>query len=109
MDFQLLHGQCVALGCIGAVHLSVLRGFLSEEEEQAIRRTLHRFGLPVSLKGLHLNKEEILAATKKDKKMDSGRIRFILLRRIGEAYIDSTVSDQELLDTICWMSEENDE
>lgn len=107
MSFRLLHGQCVALGCMGAVHLSVLRGLLSKEEEQAVRQVLLRFGLPVSLKGLDLKEEDILAATKNDKKMDSGAIRFILLRQIGDAYIDRTVSDQELLDTLCWMSEEN--
>lgn len=40
--------------------------------------------------------KEILEATKKDKKMAQGQIRFILLRRVGEAIVDTTVSDEEL-------------
>ncbi len=109
MNFQLLHGQCVALGCMGAIHLSVLRGMLPAQKEQMVRQTFLRFGLPVDLRDLPLNREDILAATKSDKKMDSGAICFILLRQIGEAYIDRTVSDQELLNTISWMSEARDE
>ncbi len=107
MDFQLLHGQCVALGCVGAAHLSFMRGAVSRQEEEAFCRMLSRFGLPTNLRGLKLDHEKLLDATKSDKKMDLGTIRFILLHRIGEAYIDLTVSDKEILDTLQWMSEEH--
>ena len=38
----------------------------------------------------------MIAATKNDKKMDSGKIKFILLHRIGEAFIDRTVTDEQM-------------
>ena len=107
MNFQLLHGQCVALGCVGAVHISCMRGIISSQEEEDIFQMLCQFGLPTSLNRMGLNYPDILKATKSDKKMDLGTIRFILLRRIGEAYIDCTVSDKEILDTLQWMSEEH--
>ena len=71
-----------------------------------ILHTLKQFGLPVSLAGTGLVPEQILAATKNDKKMDSGRIRFILLHEIGEAYVDRTVTDEEMLDAVRWLMEE---
>ena len=103
MNFELLHGQCVALGCVGAVYLSARRGEISMEMVQRVCEDFIRFGLPVSLQNMELRPEDILAATKKDKKMDSGAVKFILLHQIGDAFIDSTVSDQEILDTLCWM------
>ena len=45
----------------------------------------------------------ILAATKNDKKMDSGVIQFVLLRQIGNAYIERKVSDTEILKTLQWL------
>lgn len=106
MNFKLLHGQCVAVGCVGAAHISAMRGFISRQEMEELCQTFGSFGLPVDLKGLHLKREDILYTTKSDKKMDSGSIRFVLLQQIGKAFIDSTVSDEEILDTLQWMSEE---
>lgn len=107
MDFRLLHGQCVALGCVGAVHLSLMRGAVSRQDEEEFCRMLCKFRLPTDLQKLGLNHQKLLEATKSDKKMDLGTIRFILLHQIGEAYIDRSVSDKEILDTLQWMSEEH--
>ena len=42
----------------------------------------------------------MLAATKKDKKMEQGTIKFILMNGIGKSFIDRTVTDEELLSGI---------
>lgn len=104
MDFSLLHGQCVALGSAAAAWLSAARGNLSMEEVSCILDTLKVFGLPVSIRDLGLRTADIVAITKNDKKMDSGMIKFILLRRIGDAYVDRTVTDQEMSDSLCWLA-----
>lgn len=104
MNFQLLHGHCVALGSVGAAYLSAKRGFLSAKELEQICQTFLAFHLPVSLKNMPLNPQTILATTKSDKKMDSGIIQFILLRQIGNAYIERQISDAELLETLQWLS-----
>ena len=39
-------------------------------------------------------------ATKKDKKMENGAIKFILMNGIGHSFIDPTVTDEELLEGI---------
>ena len=43
-----------------------------------------------------LDPEEVIAATKNDKKMEAGVIKFILLDRVGHAYIDRTVTKEEM-------------
>lgn len=95
MDFQLLHGQCVAVGTIATAAISRNRGLLSEKEYQEILCGCRDFGLPVSVQGL--DPEKILEATRNDKKMEQGHIKFILMKGIGNSFIDKTLSDQEIL------------
>lgn len=59
---------------------------------------LTAFHLPVRVDGL--DPEDILAATKSDKKMDGGKVKFILLESPGNAFIDREVSDKEILEGI---------
>ena len=47
-----------------------------------------------------IDPQEILRLTKSDKKMESGRIKFVLLKKIGKAVIDNTVTDEEILAAI---------
>ena len=67
---------------------------ISMEEAEDIRRTMEAFGLPVSVSGLAW--EDVRTAMKSDKKMDSGVVKFILLKEIGQAVIDRTLSDEEI-------------
>ena len=109
MHFQLLHGQCVALGCVAAAGLSAKRGEITMEEALHIREVFADFGLPTASADFGLSREEIIAATKNDKKMDSGRIKFILLHRVGEAFIDRTVTDEEMNTCLDWLMGGSDE
>jgi 3-dehydroquinate synthase len=97
-NFTLLHGECVAIGMAAAAYLSHKRGLLHKEDYENILQTIQLFHQPITVSGLL--SDEILAATKLDKKMDSGQIRFILLEKIGEAIIDRTVTEGELMDAI---------
>ena len=97
-NFTLLHGQCVGAGLVAAAYLSMKRGLLTEEEYQEIRQGCADYDLPVHVDGLI--PEEVLLATKKDKKMEQGHIKFILMDGIGKSFIDKTVTDEELLSCI---------
>lgn len=94
MNFQLLHGQCVSIGLSAAGVISRNRGLLTEEEYQEILHGCRLFHLPTGISGLKT--EEIVAATKNDKKMEQGQIKFILMNGIGHTFVDRTVSDDEL-------------
>lgn len=98
MNFKLLHGECVAIGCMFAGLLSKKRQKITQKEFTDMKALFDYFEFPVLSKSL--DADEIIAATKLDKKMESGIIKFILLNKIGEAYIDRTVSDQEMKDAI---------
>ncbi len=104
MDFQLYHGQCVALGIMAACYISQAHGSLTDKDITAIRERLRRFRLPVDLKDRMPDAAKIVEATKNDKKMESGTIKFVLLNGIGEAYIDRTVTEDDMLMALDKMS-----
>ena len=92
--FQMLHGECVALGCVAAAYISWKKELIEMEEYYEIRDMFVPFNLPISADDLDVAK--IVALTKSDKKMRGGKIRFVLLDRIGHARIDDTVTDEEM-------------
>ena len=94
MNFKMTHGECVALGCFAAAYISKNRNLLSTEECYEIRDMLVPFHLPLSLDGL--DTEEVLALTKSDKKASFSQVNFILLKKIGKAFICSDVTDDEI-------------
>lgn len=93
-NFQLLHGECVALGSIAAAYISYLRNYIALDEYYEIRDMFVAFHLPITVEGL--DPDEIIKVTKSDKKMAGTYIKFILLKLLGDAVIDTTVSDKEL-------------
>ena len=102
-NFELCHGECVAIGSMAAAYLSVKRGLITEAEAEDIRKTLQFYGLPVCTDGL--SAEDVLKTTKLDKKMDGGHIKFVLLKHIGEAAVYKDVEDAELLEAIHYVLE----
>ncbi len=97
-NFEMLHGECVALGAVAAAFISWKHNWLSMEEYYEIRDMFVPFHLPISID--QIDPEEILALTKSDKKMAAGRIRFVLLKKVGKAVIDSTVTDEDILNAL---------
>ena len=107
MNFTLFHGNCVGLGMVASLFLSRQRGLISAAEEESGVRLIQSFGLPVRLSDRAAIKvdamptpEEVLEATHSDKKRAGSKIRFILLDGIGNAVIQTDVSDEEILDGI---------
>ncbi|MBQ5673638.1 MAG: 3-dehydroquinate synthase, partial [Lachnospiraceae bacterium] len=94
-NFEMLHGQCVAVGSIAAMKLSAMRGNISEEDVSYVEKCFECFGLPTRVEGL--TSKEVLEVSKSDKKMEAGKIKFVLLHDIGNAYVDKNVSDEELI------------
>jgi 3-dehydroquinate synthase len=97
-NFTMTHGECVALGCVAAAFISYKRNLLSTDEYYEIRDMFVPFNLPISIEDV--DKEAVLDITKSDKKADSDKIKFILLKKIGKAFIDDTVTRQEMSDAL---------
>ncbi|MCD7884953.1 MAG: 3-dehydroquinate synthase [Lachnospiraceae bacterium] len=105
-NFELLHGECVALGTVAAAYISWKRGMIEEDEFYEIRDMNVGFYLPISFEGPTAG--EIIAATKKDKKMDAGKIRFVLLEKPGHAVVVSDVTDAEMEEAINFIRYDGD-
>ncbi len=93
-DFSLFHGECVALGCVCAAIISYRRQLLSAEECYEIRDMFMPFGLPITVDDIDI--DEVIKLTKSDKKADGDTVRFILLKKVGKAFIDRTVTEDEM-------------
>jgi 3-dehydroquinate synthase len=95
---RLLHGEAVAIGTIMAFDLSVRLGLCPAEDAARVRRHFVATGLPTGLDavaGQGWSAESLIAHMHQDKKVAGGRIAFILVRGIGDAFIahDIALSD----------------
>ena len=98
MNFSLTHGECVAIGSLLAADISCKRGYISEAENRDIKDVYKYFDFPVLPKVL--NAQDIVKETRHDKKMEHGKIKFILLAKVGEAKIYQDVTAEEMLEIL---------
>jgi 3-dehydroquinate synthase len=88
-DFGLKHGQAVAIGMMAAARISSRMGILEESEVVRLEVVIRQAGLPVVMP--ELDKEKVMEAMQHDKKVRDDRIRFVLLKSIGNAFISDEV------------------
>lgn len=92
---EIPHGQAVSLGIAAASALSERRGLITPTDRQAILATLTAAGLPTKRPGF--DPDELLAAMQRDKKVEAGKLRFVLLKGLGQAMILSDIAQDEVL------------
>jgi len=80
-----LHGEAVAAGIIMAANLSRRLGWIGEADVVRIGNLLERAGLPIVAPTL--GAEKYLELMGLDKKVQDGKIRFVLLKAIGQAVV----------------------
>lgn len=93
-----LHGEAVAIGMNIANRLALNLGLLKEDEVKKVQRLLSKFKLPTSYKIEDVN--EFYEAFFLDKKTHNEKINFILLSKLGEAFIKNDVPKDVLLRTL---------
>ena len=90
-----LHGEAVAAGMLLAARLSARQGEIDEQDVSRLETLLDRAGLPT--------KAPVFGATRylelmgHDKKVHKGKLRLVLLRAIGDAYLSADFSSTELI------------
>jgi 3-dehydroquinate synthase len=89
-----LHGEAVAAGMAIAARLCQILGLLSEADVERVVSLLVRAHLPVVAPAYGL--ERYLELMGHDKKVQSGRIRFVLMRAIGDAFLTADVPADRL-------------
>lgn len=100
-DFNMLHGECVAVGMIAALYLSMQRGAVSEADVAQAKELLEYFRLPVAIEGFAA--EDIYAQMFNDKKTKNGVINITALRSMGDAYTEKSCSEKEIKDAIDYI------
>ncbi len=95
---RLLHGEGVALGMVLAARYSARRDLISQQDAVRVARAIAASGLPseVSRLSLTCSGGDLAAHMLHDKKMDAGTLPFVLLRDIGEAFLDKEVSLEDV-------------
>ncbi|NEW06073.1 3-dehydroquinate synthase [Paenibacillus sp. SYP-B3998] len=88
---ELLHGEAIAIGMVGAAKLAQQFGY-SEEIYTVTKRIFLKYGLPISIPS-HLDTDKIMKAMMHDKKFKEGTMVFVIPMEIGKVEIrkDTTV------------------
>jgi 3-dehydroquinate synthase len=97
---RLLHGEGVAIGCALAFELSARLGLCSQEEPSRVRAHLRAMGMKTDLADIPGDlpgPEALVALMGQDKKVVDGRLRFILARGIGQAFVAEDVPSAAVL------------
>ena len=92
---RLFHGEGVAIGMMLALEFSVTQGLCPGQDASRARAHMEAMGLPVSLADIpgEIGSPDSLAELmKQDKKVEQGRVTFILNRAIGEAFVAKDVN-----------------
>ncbi len=92
------HGEAVSIGMVMAASMAERMGMLSQDDKTDITRLLESVNLPT--KKPDLNSNDFLESMKRDKKVQDGEIRLILLESIGRAAIINDYSNEILMETI---------
>jgi 3-dehydroquinate synthase len=97
---QVPHGEAVSTGMVLASKLSEQKGYLQIEDTTRLSSLLGKFKLPVRLE---YNRKKVVDAIGKDKKRDGDNLKFVLLKKIGEAVV-SEISIQDLEELLDGLS-----
>lgn len=95
---QWLHGEAIGAGLLMAAAMSQACGLLSAEDVSRVKRLVAHTGLPTHIDSV--SPQSALEHMRIDKKVQAGRIRLILLRKIGDAFITADYSEAALDKTL---------
>lgn len=81
-DYELLHGEAVAIGMVAQAKLSNRLGYMTEAEYERVVSLLNRAGLPTAIPE-YIDREKLVRKLYTDKKVRDGKLRFVLEKGIG--------------------------
>jgi 3-dehydroquinate synthase len=96
---RLLHGEAIALGMVLAFEFSAAKGLIGQADAARARAHLAAVGLPTYLKdvpGGVPGIDALMDLIAQDKKVKHGKLTFILVRGIGQAFVENEVSAVEV-------------
>lgn len=98
-DYQsYLHGEAVAIGMVAAGAIARELGLFSDAEQGRMVALLERAGLPTRFPAIAA--EQLVASTGHDKKVQAGKVRWILPEAIGAVCVRSDVPPEVVLQVL---------
>ncbi len=85
-----LHGEAVACGLVLAARLSQELGYLNATAVSSIMQMVLNYHLPAKLRET-MSLESLMKAMGSDKKVKFGKLKFVVLHKIGEAHTDGNI------------------
>ncbi len=95
LEYDLRHGECVALGILVENEIACRRGVLPQTDADRLAALLARLRLPQRLVK-PVAADDVLHACRVDKKVRAGAVNFVLLRAIGQPWQVADVSADEV-------------
>jgi 3-dehydroquinate synthase len=93
-----LHGEAVSAGMMMAAELSRVLGWIDAGDVNRIEAVLKRAGLPVF--GPPMSPAQYLKLMQHDKKVLDGKLRLVLLSRVGKAVVSEVATASEIAQAI---------
>jgi len=95
---RLLHGEAVACGMALAFRFSAAQGLCPGQDASRVARHLDQVGLPTTLKAAHVDTDgaTLVGHMAHDKKMEGGKLPFLLARGIGQTFLAKDVDLAEV-------------
>ncbi len=93
-----LHGEAVAAGMCMATRMSKSLGFISEEDVALVETIVRSAGLPIGPPDI--DSTRMLELMRMDKKVAAGKIRLVLLERVGKALVTDDYSEYALIELL---------
>ena len=94
------HGEAVSLGMVAAGRMAVQRGLLRQDDLERICKLLAAFRLPAQTELKEMPVVELYEAMRQDKKVQSGKIKFVLPKSIGDCVFVDDLTESEIQQAI---------
>jgi 3-dehydroquinate synthetase len=94
----------VAIGLVAAANLSARLGFCAPQLQGEIERVLEVIPLPMRIPAV-LDLEQVYTMMGSDKKKAGGKLRFVLLRDVGDTFVTDGAEAKDIMATLAAVQE----
>lgn len=98
------HGEAVAIGMVGACRIAEEMGMFKKETRDRIEHLIEKAGLPGRI-GVKLSVDDIIQVLSLDKKVQAGKVRFVLPERIGRVVVRNDVPEDIVRNVVTGLME----
>ncbi|MCL2873919.1 MAG: 3-dehydroquinate synthase [Defluviitaleaceae bacterium] len=100
LKYKAPHGFCVGLGMTVALNLSIAKGYIGFDVFEKYIYLCKKLGIPSKISDLgftNIDADDIYENMRYDKKVRNGKIRFVLLKSVEDAFVDELCEKDEVI------------